>query len=74
MEFQSELDLPRPLGAIQQAHGSAQPRVRRVQNRRVCEVDELRSKLNLKPLGNVEEFCKAQVQRVQSGTTNCATD
>ena len=40
------------------------PGIRRVQNRRVREVDELGSELELIPLGKVEEFRQAQVQRV----------
>src|SRR5271154_434134 len=75
VELQRELNLAaecavRAASALQQTKRTPDPRVGRIQNRRVEEVAGLGPELHLVAFGEVEEFRHARVERTYPGTAD----
>src|SRR5262245_2082672 len=71
-KLQRQLNDPAPLRTAYSSEIRAEVNVRRIENWRVREVDELASELDPLVLDQGEEFLEAKVQRTQPRPTNSA--
>ena len=72
-KLQRELNLSGALRALYQTQCRAVPRIRRIQNWRICQVDRLGSELQLLMLREVEELIEAHVECMQTRTRTVPT-